>query len=433
MGAPAQGRLHLGAGLKPFDAGRGLDQTPPVNPVLRPNPVLRRATAEDLPALSLVDGRSFGFQHTAEDLDDTAAVFEPERFVLACDPDDGEILGVTGSWDMTLTLPGGAQLPSPGVTWVAVSVTHRRRGILRALMTEQHRGFVADGNAVSMLTASEGTIYGRFGYGQATVERVAAIERRRAVLRPDVPDTGGVRYVDTDGARKHAPEVHRRWRAAHPGAVSRSDAWWDYLLRDREYHRHGASALFHLVHPDGYASYRINLEDDSCRVVDLFAATDEAHASLWRVLLGLDLVETITCRDLPVDDPLPWLLADPRQVRTTTLHDGLWVRILDVPVALAARRYAAEVDVVLEVHDPFLGRGGRFRLRGGPEGASCEPATAAADADVEIRALGSLLLGGHRAHTLARAGLVSGARPEAVRRIDTAFAGEREPRFGTGF
>lgn len=383
--------------------------------------------------MSATDGRAFGYQHTAEDIENLRKVLDPERFLLACDPDDGEVLGVTGSWDMTLTLPGGAQVTSPGVTWVAVGATHRRRGILRSLMTEQHRGFVADGLAVSMLTASEGGIYGRFGYGQATVERAVEIERRRAVVRPDVPDPGGVRYVDTDGARKHAPEVHRRWRAVSPGAVSRSDPWWDDLLRDSDWRRHGASALFHLTHADGYASYRISQQDRACRVVDFFAATDEAHVALWRVLLGVDLVDKVTTHDLPLDDPLPWLLTDPRQVRTTRMPDGLWLRVLDVPAALSARRYAVELDVVLEVRDDFLGRGGRFRLRGGPEGAVCEPTDASADAGIEIRALGSMLLGAYRAGGLARAGLVTGAGPDVLRRLDAGFAADREPRFGTGF
>lgn len=391
-------------------------------------PVLRRANAEDLPAVSELDGRAFGYQHTPDDLEAVGKLWEPERFLLACE--DGEIVGVAGSWDMALTLPGGAQLPSPGVTWVAVSATHRRRGILSSLMTELHRGYVAGGHAVSMLTASEGTIYGRFGYGPATVERAVSIDRRRAVVRADVPDPGGVRYTDADGARKHAPDVHRRWCAVAPGAVSRSDRWWDDLLRDPEWRRQGESARFHLTHPDGYAAYRIG-RDDRCRITDLFAATDDAHVALWRLLLSLDLVETITVGDLALDDPLPFLLTDPRQVRTTAMPDGLWVRVLDVPAALSARRYAVEIDVVLEVPDPFLDRGGRFRLRGGPDGATCEPTGAAADAGVEIRALGSMLLGGHRATALARAGLMTGSG--VLRRLDAAFTAEREPRFATHF
>ena len=367
-------------------------------------PLLRRPTADDLPAIAATDGRAFGWHHTDSDIEDFRPLFDPERFVVACDPDDGAIVGVAGSFPFDLTLPGGASMAIEGVTWVAVSATHRRRGILRAMMADLHRGYIDSGDAVSLLTASEGGIYGRFGYGPATSEREISIDRRRAEFRPGTPDPGGVRYVDTQTARKVAPEIHRRW---------------------------GGSALFHLVHPDGYVTYRI--ADGTCRIVDFIATTGDAHVALWRVVLGMDLTSTITLRELPLDDPLPFLLTDPRQVRTTELKDGVWARILDVPAALGARTYSAEVDVVLTVHDGFLGRGGRFRLRGGPEGAACEPSDAAADVEIEIRALGSLLLGGHRAHTLTRAGLMSPLGPGVLARLDAAFVAEREPRFGTHF
>ncbi len=394
-------------------------------------PFLRRATADDLPAITVTDGRAFGFHHSDADVEDFRPLFDPHRFVLACDPADGAIVGLGGSFPFDLTLPGGATTAVEGVTWVAVSATHRRRGILRSMMADLHRGYVDDGVAVSLLTASEGAIYGRFGYGPAVSERLITIERRRAQFRPGTPDPGGVRYADTDTARKLAPDIHRRWCAVTPGALSRSEQWWDNALLDREHRRWGGSALFHLVHADGYASYRT--DDDTCHLRDFFAATDDAHVALWRVVLGLDLVSTITARDVPLDDPLPFLLTDPRQVRTTGLPDGVWARILDVPAALGARTYGAEVDIVLTVEDGFLSRGGRFRLRGGPEGATCERSDVAADAEIEIRALGSLLLGGHRAHTLARAGLLTPLGPGVLARLDAAFRAEREPRFGTHF
>jgi predicted acetyltransferase len=426
VGPAAQERLRLGAGLNPLDAARAA----PAH-LGTVTPLLRRAADDDLPAIAVTDGRAFGFHHSATDVEDFRPLFEPRRFVLACDPADGAIVGLGGSFPFDLTLPGGAVMAIEGVTWVAVSATHRRRGILRAMMTDLHRGYVDGGVAVSLLTASEGGIYGRFGYGPATTERLVTIDRRRAQFRPGTPDPGGVRYVDTETARKAAPEIHRRWCAVNPGALSRSDPWWDNALLDREHRRWGGSALFHLVHPDGYASYRTG--DGTCRVIDFFAATDEAHVALWRVLLGIDLTATVTARDVPLDDPLPFLLTDPRQVATTGLPDGVWARILDVPAALGARCYSAEIDVVLTVHDEFLDRGGRFRLRGGPEGATCEPTGAAADAEIEIRALGSLLLGGHRAHTLARAGLLSTLGPGVLARLDAAFVAGREPRFGTHF
>lgn len=397
------------------------------------NPLLRRATADDLRALADVGARAFGSPQSDADLASFRPLFEPDRFLLACDPDGGAILGVTGSLPLAVTLPGGATLPAPGVTWVSVDPTMRRRGILRALFAEQHTGFVGDGAALSLLTASEGAIYGRFGYGVTTLDRSFEILRRRAVFRADVPDPGGVRYIDTEAARKHAPEVHRRWCARTPGAVARSDGMWDSAFRDDERWRGGGTALFYLAHPDGFASYRIHHANSSAAVVDLFAATDDAYIALWRVLLGLDLVEKVTgWKALATDDPLPLMLTDSRRVQTTSLDDGMWSRVLDVPAALTARTYAAEIDVVLDVHDDFLDRGGRVRLRGGPEGATCAPTDAAADVSLRVAALGPLLFGAARATTCARAGLASG-EPAVLLRVDAAFATDRDPQHGTGF
>ncbi len=396
-------------------------------------PLLRRATADDLRALAEVDGRAFGHQQTDADLENFRPLFEPDRFLLACDPESGAILGVTGSYPLDVTLPGGTVLPAPGVTWVSVDPTMRRRGILRAMFAEQHAGFVADGLVVALLTASEGAIYGRFGYGVTTVNRTFEVNRRRAEFRPDAPDPGGVRYADRETARKLAPELHRRWCAITPGAVSRSDAAWDWHLRDEERWRDGGSALFYLIHADGFASYRVRWSDRSATVVDLFTATDAAYAALWRVLLGLDLVDKVTgWKSLAVADPLPLMLTDPRQVRTTGLDDGMWSRVLDVPAALAARTYATEIDIVLDVRDDFLHRGGRVRLRGGPEGATCGPTDAPADLALPVATLGPLLFGCNRASTYARVGRAEGA-PDVLRRIDAAFMTDREPLHGTGF
>jgi predicted acetyltransferase len=151
------------------------------------------------------------------------------------------------------------------------------------------------------------------------------------------------------------------------------------------------------------------------------------------VLLGLDLFDKVTgWKVLATDDPLPLMLTDSRQVQTTEVHDGMWSRVLDVPAALAARTYAAEIDVVLDVQDDFLDRGGRVRLRGGPDGATCEPTDAAVDMGIAVAALGPLLFGAGRATTLARARLAE-AEPAVLQRVDAAFTTDRDPLHGTGF
>lgn len=395
---------------------------------------LRRAGAQDVPAIIRADGRAFGVHYSEQDVADFGLIYDPDRFLLACEA-DGRVVGVTGDVPFRMTVPGGAQLDVLGVTWVSVAVTHRRRGVLRRMLAAQHERFVDAGAAASVLTASEGGIYGRFGYGPATVARQVDIDRSQATFRPGAPDPGGVWQAESDEARQHAPEVHERWRIRTPGALSRSAAWWERLFLDRVAFRGGGSALFFLLHADGYASYRIRRSGDTtrCSVVDLVATTDGAHAALWRVLLGLDLVDVVSTTQCPPGDPLPFLLADPRQVRTVATPDGMWVRLLDVPAALGARRYAVELDVVLEVDDPFLARGGRFRLRGGPDGARCDPTDRQPQARTDLATLGAVYLGGHRPSTAARAGLLRLEDPTLVLRLDAAFLAERAPQHGTAF
>jgi predicted acetyltransferase len=234
------------------------------------------------------------------------------------------------------------------------------------------------------------------------------------------------------------PEIHERWRAQTPGALSRTGAWWDQLLLDRESQRGGMSALFHLVHADGYVSYRVKNDwgdgdaKHTCWLADYVPATPEAHLALWQVLLALDLFGSIESLRIPVDDPLPYLLADPRQVRTAALADGLWLRPLDVSAMLSARSYAVEVETVIEVRDDLFGDG-RYLLRGGPDGATCERCERMPDVSLGVATLGSVYLGGVRLETLARAGHATADDPAQLARLDRALLADRVPVYGTSF
>ena len=387
---------------------------------------VRRATDADFDALMAHDQRGFGTTHTPAWTAAMRRLLDLDRFLFA--EVDGVLAGVTGAVPFPMGVPGG-QVDIEGVTWVSVLPTHRRRGVLRALMENQVAALAEAGCTVAALTASEGTLYGRYGYGAATEYRRIRIDRRFAAFRPEAPDPGGVRMITVDEARTHAPEVHARWAAATPASVLRDPVLWDVFLDDPESERAGGTALFHLAHPDGYASYRMQHGRNTMIVRDLFAATPEAHAALWRVLLTGDFVSHLETTHSPPGDPLPFLLTDPRVVETTEVRDAVWIRVVDLSAALAARRYAAEVDLVLEVHDPQLGTS-RVRLTGGPDGAAAAPTDALPDVVLGSSALGSLYLGGHRASTLARAGLIEGA---GVAAMDAAFVADRPPMHGTDF
>ena len=204
-------------------------------------------------------------------------------------------------------------------------------------------------------------------------------------------------------------------------------------MADRESHRSGKSEKFYLVHPEGYLAYRAAEQwndghaASQCVIVDYCCVSPQAHAALWQVLLGMDLFTTIESWELPVDDPLPFLLDDPRQVRIVADQDGMWLRPVDVCALLAARSYLVDIEAVLDVD------GDRVQLAGGPAGASCLPTERPADARIGRSALGSAYLGTHRMNTLRRAGLLQVDDPVLAARLDLAFAAERSADHGTSF
>ena len=392
---------------------------------------IRPGTPDDFPAIAELDGINFGERYSAEDLEYALRIVDPSAFLLAVD--GAKLVGSTVDLPFGMALPGGTEVRAAGITWVSTDVTYRRQGILTQLISQQLRARAEDGYPAAILTASEGGIYGRYGFGAATRRLTTTVERRSARL-VDPADASSVRRLTTDQARDLLPPLYERWRSATPGGLTRGEGFWAYAWRE---HGQAGSALSHLVHPDGYVSYRITSDMNEglprfrCRITDYVAITPEAHAALWRVLLDMDLVGPIVSMQIPEDDPLPLLLTNAREVRVTPLGDALWLRPLDVAALLSARTYAVEVDTVLEVVDPLLGDG-RYRLTGGPDGASCTRTDDAPEVTLGVAALGSVVLGGTRLPWLARGGRVTGG-DSVISRLDRALLADRAPWHGTDF
>ena len=348
--------------------------------------------------------------------------------------DDGTIIGVTGHFPFDVTLPGGAVLPAPGVTWVSVAVTHRRRGILRALMPEQHRGFVgrrlrrvtADGERGLRSTAASATAPRPCTDGW----RSPAAERRSARTRPTRAACVGRHRRDSASSPR---AIHQRWVATTPGrAVPQRRLVGQRAARPRvaATRRHAAVPP---VHADGYASYRIAGRATGRAVIaEIVAVTEEAHAALWRVLLAMDLWRRCGPRR-PLDDPLPDLLTDPRQVRTTGLRDGMWARSSTCRPCCAARRYASSSTscwTCTTRSSTAVDDSGCAVARTGP--SACASTWAGRPWTIELAALGPLLFGGERAATLARAGLLA-PDPHRAARVDLAARRPGAPQHGTEF
>jgi predicted acetyltransferase len=389
---------------------------------------LRPASREEFDDFSRAAMAAFHRELTDDQRERYARIDEPERSLAWFD--DGRIVATTGAFTRRLTVPGGAAVPCAAVTAVAVLPTHRRRGLLTAMMRRQLDDLRERGDPLAVLWASEGTIYGRFGYGIGA--RAAALTARRPAARLAAPPAPG-EPLRAGPAGEHVEAmraVYERVRPQRPGLLDRPGPWWGDRLDDPERERGGAQPLQAVVTGDGYALYAVRPDDDAdegpageVRVRELVAATPEAHARVWAFLLDQDLTSKITWDLAPVDEPLWLRLTDPRAVRIT-LADSVWVRLVDVQAALEARSYAADPGAVIEVADGFCDwNAGRYRL----SGEGCERTDAAADLALDVADLGAAYLGGTTLHALAAAGRVRELTPGAVTRASAALRGDVEP------
>ena len=402
-----------------------------MSPIL-PDLTVRPGTEADLDAIVPLILAVFHDPPAPERAAAERSVCEPERSVVALD--GGSLIGHLGSFGRDLTVPGGI-VPAAHVTQVGVAPTHRRRGVLTALM---RRHLTDAPEPIAALWASEGRIYPRYGYGLAAPYLKLHASTREIRLPDGV--RGRLRVGTPVTLRAEMTEIYESVRPHRPGWSSRPAGWWDYRLGDEEFHRGGGTALRAVVRtgengPDGYAVWRVTSGENpdnprisaTLQVKELVTGTPAARLDLWRFLFGIDLTAKVSFDCAPLDEPLLLLADDPGWLGTRWEH-GLWIRVRDVPAALTARRYATAVDVVLEVTDALLPRNAdRWHLRGGPDGATCERTTAPAALALDVRDLGAAYLGGTALTALAGAGLVEERVPGALTATSTAFGWHRAP------
>lgn len=362
------------------------------------------------------------------------SALEMERGLLALGA-DGRPVGTAAAYSFDLTLPGGAFTPVAGVTGVGVVPSHRRRGVLSALMRRQLADVRARGEFLSVLLASEARIYGRFGYGPATFTAPVTVSRHRAEFaapraRAATDDTGSVEVLPRSDCEELLEEVYDRYRRAQPGALSRPHRWWALgagqppVARTPRYvavHRNADGVA------DGYAAYSIGGDPTTLTVDETVTTDDAAFTALARFARGHDLVSQVVFRHVPPDHPLRWQLADLRAGEVGGPHDWLWVRLLDIPRAMAARGWTTDGALVLDVQDPFLAEHTRYRLTVRDGEAICGPTDERPDLSLQVSDLGSLYLGGVTPTTLVRAGHVEAHHAEAAGRADALFRTERAP------
>jgi predicted acetyltransferase len=387
---------------------------------------VRVIRADEFDAFYRLDQRAF--QYVPEKSDpprpDTWARGELDRAFAAYDGE--EMVGIGRNYTFDLTVPGGARIPAGAVSWIGVSPTHRRRGVLTRIMAALAADSKVRGEAVSILTASEGAIYRRFGYGVAGDRLGCTIQRGSGGFVAGWTDPGRVRFVEPDDAEKIFPSVYERTRGV-VGSVARPDFWWPEVLFG-----HQAESKFYVVHEtngeaDGFAMYAVEGEwvggvtDRTMQVVDLQGVTDTARLGLWRYLLDVDLIARVKAFQVPLDDPLRWALADVRGRRIDFMNDGLYIKVIDVAATLQARTYDHDDTVRLAIRGE-----GTFELQVNDGVASCAPTTASPDVELDADVLGAVVLGSRRVSNFVAAGGAAGDAA-AIRRIDRLLSSTETP------
>ncbi len=394
---------------------------------------MRNITSDEFVEWVTVEARAYGNRLNIDpellrpnfDLDRSIAVF-----------DQGNIVGGAHSHRVEMSVPGGFPVVA-GVANVEVQPTHRRQGIMTMMMRHQIKDVYERGEPMAALFASESIIYGRFGYGVGSLYERWEIDRQHTAYVRPYESPGRISFVEPEDVTTEFYDVFRRAIVDRPGVFeSAALIRWGREARSPELRQGGRGGLFFIVYKeggraDGYAIYRTT--GNSVVVTELVAATREANTALWRFCFDVDLMNSTEALRRPVDDPLPWMLADPRRLQRSP-RDGLWLRLVDVPASLGLRSYMESARLVLEIRDELCPwNDGTFELEGSPEGSNCRPTSASPDLTLGVSNLAATYLGAVTFTTLSNAGLVEERAPGALLRADRMFAVQNQAWTPHGF
>jgi predicted acetyltransferase len=408
---------------------------------------IRPIEAHEIEAYAACQAAAFGSRYPADRLELLAKELELERTLGVFD--STELIGTSSSFLSAMTLPGLVRSAVAAVTDVSVTPTHRRRGILTAMMRRQLDDMHSNNEAMAVLYSSEGAIYGRYGYGPASFAANYLMDKRLCRLKDSIATVpgggdGSVRLIERDQAMEAFPLVFKAYVPTRVGELERPEGEWVEMLGDVSSPAMGHRFYVCYEHGgriDGYALYRVAGIDPSDHwrrgvyLEEMCSLSSAAYRSLWSYLLGVDLTEELRTTGRPVDEPLRYMLEDQRQLRTARWSDRSWVRLVDLPRALELRRYEDEGGLVFEVSDPFCTwNEGRFAVYADGDGiASVARTKAAADIVLGADVLSSLYFGAVAFSTMAEAGRLDARSEQALQTADLMFAARRPPFCTTHF
>jgi GNAT superfamily N-acetyltransferase len=373
--------------------------------------------------------------------------------VVGSDVDPSTYPGIYGVRPMQLSVPdgrgAGRTVPVAGLTWVGVHPDHRRRGLLTAMLRHHFEQTRREGGHLSALHASEPGIYGRHGYGLASLELQVQLGRGTTFVAPHLDDEAAaistrLHTITDEGIAERRRQVDLALLSECVGSIVGDDDFYAMINHlSAEERREGEPPRILFAVRDGrdvgYVVFRRKHKWPNARPaaeVDVrpISGGPAARLALARRVVDLDLAGSVKLDGVAESDPLLSWVQGPRGLGDVHPYDSLWVRLVDLPVALAARGYEAECDVVVEVVDesaPWNAGCWRVRVKDGT--ADVSRTDDDAEVSLPVNALGAAYLGGANLAALHRAGVVAEHRPGATRELWRAFRTDLGPYSARGF
>ena len=354
-------------------------------------------------------------------------ISDPARFVGAFE--SGRLLAVAGAHALGQYF-GGRAVPTAALASVSVVPDRRGEGLARQVVAALLPLLRERGEAISTLYPATTSLYRGLGWEVGGLFCWSKLQPASLHALP-APARGSLRRASLD----ELPALracYERVAAGTPGFLARSDNWWQRLASIW----HERSIYFALGESGGVDGYLVYAQQEGeysavggprrILVSELIAATRDASLALWRLLGGWSTQASDLVALGAVDESL--LFAAPEQALEPLAQIRWMTRMLDAPVAVAARGFseALELEVPLQLRDPLLPENdGAFVLRvrkGQGELARASRATAEAPR-LEIGGFASLYTGFAQTPRLERVGLLEGGAPAQRAALDAAFAG----------
>ena len=361
--------------------------------------------------------------------------------------------GIYGVRPMQLSVPDGdghgRVVPVAGLTWVGVHPDHRRRGLLTAMMRHHFEQTRREGGYLSALHASEPGIYGRHGYGLASLELEVSVGRGSTFTAPHLEDeaagiTTRLGTVNDPGMSARRRQIDLDQLTTSVGTIVGSPEFYDELshvtadeVRDSEPPR--ILIAVREGRDVGYTVFRRKHKWPNSRPAAEVSVTSlsggpAARLVLMRRVTDLDLSGSVTVSGIGSGDPVLSWVQGPRGLSDVKPFDSLWMRLVELPTALAARGYEADCDVVVDVADEAAPwNAGRWRVHVKDGTGEATRTEAEPEVSLPVAALGAAYLGMANLAEMQRAGTVAEHRPGAARDLWRAFRTDVGPSAARGF